>query len=352
MRPPLLAGLVLGLLSLSLLGAKVESVQADAQTERNTLSNRAEKIRGMTVSCRRWGPGEWDSPAYAKCLDELKGLGVNWVSIHPYARIGGDGSVRYRPGQQDASSANVPVPYAQDRGVKTFLKPHLAYWGSPFSWRGVIRFDENPEALERFFTEYEAWIVHMAKLAQETGAEAFCVGTELQGTVHHQARWRQIIAKVRAVYDGPITYAANWDVYQDVPFWDALDAVGIQAYFPLTEAGGPTDDAALQAGWARVMAEVSTYSAEVGKPVVFTEVGYARAPQAATRPWESYGRGEGDSRDLQTRCLTLALRAIENEPAVVGSYLWKWFPDINPQESEFQLRNEACIAAIRGVWGQ
>ena len=130
------------------------------------------------------------------------------------------------------------------------IKPHLAYWGSPFGWRGEIEFDSDEE-WQRFFGTYESWITHVAQLCRN--ADAFVVGTELDRTVQQERRWRQIIEAVREKIEAPLTYSASWNRYEEVPFWDALDVIGIQAYFPLVdherlpsqreldEAWGPTD---------------------------------------------------------------------------------------------------------------
>ena len=54
----------------------------------------------------------------------------------------------------------------------------------------------------------------------------------------------------RAVYKGKLTYAANWDgEFEEVAFWDALDVIGVQAYFPLTEERVPSVTKLTQA-WA------------------------------------------------------------------------------------------------------
>ena len=76
----------------------------------------------------------------------------------------------------------------------------------------------------------------MGNDAQAQGVELMCVGTELTSSVRYEARWREVIARVRSVYEGPLTYAANWhDEYLDIKFWDALDYAGLDPYFPLSD---------------------------------------------------------------------------------------------------------------------
>ena len=220
-----------------------------------------------------------------------------------------------------------PIEEAHRRGLKILVKPHLSYWGR-YEWRGDIVY-ETDEECNRFFESYTEWIVQIAAFSRD--ADAFAVGTELGGTVHHEERWRQIIAQVRKQFGGPITYAANWDRYQDVGFWDAVDWIGVQAYFPVLDegavpAGEIPSQAQLDRGWARIMENVRSFGNRLGRPVVFTEVGYNNAANAPYEPWD-YRTGGGPHTELiQQRCMAAALGAIAAEPAVHGAFLWKWFP--------------------------
>ena len=307
----------------------------------------------MTIGCFRWGPGEWDGPHMPGTLDELRALGVNWVSLPPYASVFPDG--RVDPSVGTDASVTVPVAWAKARGMKVFLKPHLGYWRSRvFSWRGDVAF-EDPAALDRFFAGYTRWIVHQASLAESSGVDLFCVGLEYAQLERHEARWRAVIAAVRAVYAGPVTYAANWDRVDEVGFWDALDAVGVQAYFPLV-AGGTREpsDAQLRAGWARVRATLRGLEARTGRPVVLAELGYPRSTNAAVEPWswapDRSGSAEAGAR-LKARCLAVALESVAAEPAVSGVFLWKWFPTPRRLDTEFHLQNPLMSAVIASAWG-
>jgi len=305
-------------------------------------------MRGVVVSCYRWGPGEWDGPGMEPLLNELVGLGVNAMQIHPYARIGKDGSVGYQPGPVTPATLK-PLGWANDRGMTTFLKPHLAYWGSGFAWRGLITFDTEAK-WQRFFRDYEAFIVHQAELAQQADADVFAVGTELHQTLHREADWRRVVAAVRAVYDGKLTYAANWDEQGDVPFWDALDLVGIQFYYPLSEVLPPSDDD-LRAGWAKWLAELDAFSRQHGKPILLTELGYAESEEAALRPWSDAQIGDPDAgAALKLRCMRIALDALEADPLIEGVFLWKWFPGDRDHRDEFVLQYDAMRDLIRDAW--
>lgn len=298
----------------------------------------AAPVRGITVSTPTYGP-EWGSPAMDRSLDTLAALGVNWISYHPYARIHADGRVEAR---LEGDWITHPIEAAHARGIQVMVKPHLAYWGSGFAWRGEIAF-KDAEAEARFFREYTAWVEQLARLT--AGADAFAVGTELQGTIRNEAAWREVIARVRAVHPGPLTYAANWDEVDRVPFWDALDCIGVQAYYPIVRSG-PITDEAIDRGWEQVFRGLRPLASRLGKPVVFTELGYDASPTTLAEPWSS-GRG-GES--IQEQALRGALRAIDREPVVVGAFLWKWFPG-DLAHGDFRLSEPRLRRVIQEVWG-
>ncbi len=298
-------------------------------------------VRGMTISCPTSG-WEWGTNDTVDAMKELRAMGVNWVTIHPYAGIKADGTVT-----SDFDPANPPewltrpIAEAHRLDMQILIKPHLAHWGSPFDWRGDIAFD-TPEQWERFFETYDKWIVDVAKVSKD--ADAFVVGTELDKTIVYDKAWRRIITDVRAVYGGHLTYGANWDAYQRVTFWDALDTIGIQAYFPLvSDEDQPPTDEAIRRGWARIVLDLREIHSKTGKPIVFTELGYARNPKAAHRPWEhrDIPKGEG----TQIACLRTAFKVIETEEAIVGAFLWKWFPG-QPEPRNFSMETPAMRALI------
>jgi hypothetical protein len=83
---------------------------------------------------------------------------------------------------------------------------------------------------------------------------------------------------------------------------------------------------------------------------VFTELGYNQSHQAAARPWDSHSDEEDAAAELQARCLRVALELIEEEPRVIGAFLWKWFPEPHPVGRNFQLAVPHMLEVIRSVW--
>ena len=306
-------------------------------------------VRGMTVSCP--GAGRiWGSDLMVETLRDLQGLGVNWITIHPYAAIRADGTVGgggLARMYDTPSWLTRPIEEAHRLGMKIMIKPHIAYWGSPFEWRGAIGFDTE-EQWQRFFATYEKWITLVARLTRE--ADAFAIGTELDRTVHREGEWRRIVRAVRESTRAPLTYSAGWDAYERVPFWDALDAIGIQAYFPLVESEGLPSQAELDRAWAGLIDRLEAYSARHRRNIVLGELGYNDSSEAARRPW-AYRRGGANAEEIQRRCLTAALRAIKGSDSVTGAFLWKWFPGDSNRRGNFLKSTPTMRAVIADFWG-
>ncbi len=283
------------------------------------------QVHGMTISCHGSGRS-WGSDDMVKSMVKLRSMGVNWIAIHPYAGINPNGTVGGSPRRsrmyQDTTWLTRPIEEAHKLGLKIMIKPHIAYWGSPFSWRGEIAF-ETQEQWDRFFETYKQWITLVAELSKD--ADAFVVGTELGKTVHHEKQWREIISAVKQEFDGPLTYCANWDRYEQVPFWDALDVIALQSYFPLVNHTELPTSEELDGSWVKLIARLERFGKKHDRKILLGELGYNRSSQAALRPWESKQGGE-QAEETQRRCLASALPAIDSSDWVVGAFLWKWFP--------------------------
>jgi hypothetical protein len=307
----------------------------------------ADFFKGVTVSCQTWGV-EWQTPEMAATLDELKSLGANSVAIHPYAQIHNDGRVTFRK-IDNHKHVTVPLDWARERGMSVMLVPHIAYWGSRFSWRGEINF-ERAEEWERFFSDYEAWIVEMARVAEEHHATILCIGLEFTYAQKFEERWRKIIAAVRKIYHGKLTYGANWGEYADVKFWDALDYIGVLAYFPLTKTVDPSV-AEISEGWEKRCVELETFSRRHGgKQFLFTEIGYNENARAAAEPW-AFTTGGEHAMEIQKRCIDAALSLTGKHSFLAGMFWWKWFPDLpNDEKEDYCLQTPPIKALIAKHW--
>ncbi len=222
--------------------------------------------------------------------------------------------------------------FAKKLGIKTLLKPHI--WLNQRSgnkWRSDISMDNNSD-WQTWFESYKKFILHYAKLAEKNKIEALSIGTELYATIKNKPDdWRQIIVEIRKIYHGQLTYSANWyEEFEEVEFWDDLDFIGIQGYFPLSKKNNPSVDE-LKNGWRTDLRDIERIQQRFQKPVIFTEIGYRSTADAAIKPWEWMRSTETpNTTELQTQanCYEAFLQVFWEKEWFAGAYFWKWFPEV------------------------
>lgn len=256
-------------------------------------------------------------------INVLKETGHNAISIVPTHYMENNSSVSISPHPQKTNiDADVEtlIQLAKANGLKVFLKPHVDVLDG--TWRGEI----NPTNIDEWFNNYTAFIVNYAKIAQRNGVDCLIIGTEfktLQGT-EYRDQWLKVISEIEKVYSDFLTYSANWDDYWKVSFWDKLDFIGIDAYFPLSDEENPTLDELVQ-GWGKWQSQLADFSQKTGKSVVFTELGYRSIDYAAREPWE-YQKVRPVNEGLQKRCFEATLTAFGDKEWFGGFLIWDWSP--------------------------
>ncbi|WP_299407482.1 hypothetical protein [Acaryochloris sp. IP29b_bin.148] len=167
------------------------------------------------------------------------------------------------------------------------------------------RFASLEAFLEQRLQAWQTWAKQVSYLDSEATAVVCCrqnrdrsaaianINRRRQRLDHH---WRQLIQQTRQVYRGKLTYAANFDQYQSIGFWDALDFIGVNAYFPLRSQPYSQNQRQLQqaltTGWHQVLSDIETFrqaQSITDKPVIFTELGYTRWEQNTLAPWSYSG---------------------------------------------------------------
>lgn len=261
----------------------------------------------------------------ARSLDSLSYLQINALAIVPYSYMPSPHRIDRLPIVRQAGSENDEAVLfshfqAQQRGWSTLMKPQIWLRNS---WPGDIEFDSNAE-WNRFFDEYEKWIRHYALLAEMYEFDALCIGTELvQTTLQHEAKWRALIQRIRGLYSGPLTYAANWGAeFEQLPFWELFDVIGLNGYYPMAETATATDSTLL-AGARRIMEKAETIARAAEKPIWFTEIGYRSVQSPWQHPHAEPGDRDASAAD-QARAYAAFLQAVEETPEVMGFFWWKW----------------------------
>ncbi len=104
--------------------------------------------------------------------------------------------------------------------------------------------------------------------------------------------WKDIIKQTRKNYSGKLIYAANFDQFKEVNFWDNLDKIGINAYFTLRNGKEENIEQALTNGWRNVFSDIKKFRDGKNlnnKKIIFTELGYTFKEGSTIAPWASTG---------------------------------------------------------------
>ncbi len=301
----------------------------------------SEKINGVNfVAPPKAITREW--------TDDLKSINCNWVALVPYAFTKADSpNVIYNYDRQywGESSAGIKenTKQAHQAGLKVMLKPHV--W-SQNGWIGNFNLKSDTE-WQKWETDYRNYMLALTQIAIDENIEMICLGTEYRTAVKKRPDfWRKLIKEVRKVYKGKLTYCANWDDYKDVPFWEDLDFIGISAYFPLSDSKNPNVNELLKF-WKPIKKDLTAFSSEKGKPILFTEYGYRSMDQPAWRSWEKENQQAPINNQAQANAYDALYQTFWKEEWFAGGFAWKWYssfrrmdPKLNhdwtPQNKEAQ----------------
>jgi len=310
------------------------------------------RMKGMSMAT--WTAGACQEGESDQAVAELVSLGVSDIAVVPtwYQASLHSTDIYPTPGltMTDEDVRHL-ITHAHNLGFQVMLKPHL----DPVEggWRGDIC-SFNEEDWQDWMNSYRNMINHYADLAAELNVALFCIGTELKKTSERTADWLSIIEGVSKRFFGEITYGANWDEYTAISFWNALNYIGIDAYFPLTENNYcPTVDQ-LKAGWTEPLHALHDFSMQYGLPVLFTEIGYCSYDGTNTKPYTWETTTVVDLQE-QADCYRAAYEVLWNAPWFAGFYWWNWDPNIShggPYDPHYSPRNKPASEIIRSYYAR
>lgn len=294
------------------------------------------------------GDRGYGSAASGRSLDALKRLGVDWISVTPFGfqRDSAASTFGWESIDESDERLGAVTLQAHARGIRVMLKPHI--WLRPPAWPGSI----EPADWAQWFQVYARFLSHYATLAQQQHMDALCIGNELAKTTSHEGEWRALIAIARHEYSGPLTYGAEMEEVFSVPFWDALDFIGVSGYYPLAPSRSP-DRATLVAEWRPVLARLAALAKRTERRIVFTEVGYRSADFGTWKQWE-ITRSAPSNPSLQAAAYEAFFEAVWPEPWCGGAYFWKWFSYLGhstPDGNEWELENKPAQDVLARHYG-
>jgi len=288
--------------------------------------------------------GNYDTDTSSLELQKMRSAGGNTVQLLVFAYI-------YR---LDAPEIAVQADHwdpilrggvirAKAAGLRTMIK--LQMWGPGFSdgkFAADIRMT-NDSNWRAFMANYRRYVLHYARLAADTDSDILCIGTEMAQASRSAITagdWRALAEEIRSIYSGPLTYAAHPTEVEELQFWDSLDYIGINGYYPSSKL-----PAALE--------KLEHLSARWNRPVIFTEAGFASSAYALTEPWRAgpYKAPRDSVRlDLQAEGWERLLTELWRRNFIWGVYVWKWHPNRTwggPANADHTPQGKPALNVIR-----
>ncbi len=289
-------------------------------------------------------------PIGMETMNELANEHANWIALMPYAFCKKDDPVVHFSNNHQWWGERKDgiigcIQLARQKQIKVMLKPHL--WISNGAYTGHLKMSSD-SSWKKWEDSYLSYILHFALLADSMQVELFCLGTELGTPVNERPGfWSSLIDTVKKVYHGKLTYAANWDDYAQFPCWNKLDYIGIDGYFPLTNAVTPNANEIMQA-WKKHTDKLERFSEKNGKPVLFTEYGYRNADNCAAEPWKEDSQSVND--EGQANAYAGFYNNFSNRKWFKGGFVWKWHcSDTHKRQSgvDFTPQGKPALNVIR-----
>jgi hypothetical protein len=311
-----------------------------------TVSERSGAVQQGGVVLPTWKTHGYDGTTTTQAISDIAGLGATWIQFTPTWKMATatSSSIDVAWSVTDAGLL-AAIDLAHSKGLKILLKPHV----DPQD--GTNRWEINPSDRAAWFKSYQSMITHYATIAQQKGVDEFSVGCELatmSGSTDRSA-WLTIINAIKAIYSGPRVYAATIVEYPNVSFWDQLNFIGIDAYFPLSTTP-TTDISALEAAWIPIRDRMSAFVVEVGRPILFTEAGYPSLAGAAVEPWNNK-YSSTPSQPEQAAGYEALLATFSGQPWWAGAFWWSWWTDNRVYDPlDHAIGGKLAESVLRNWW--
>lgn len=204
------------------------------------------------------------------------------------------------------------IKYCKKIGLRVALKPTANCKNG--TWRAYINFFDKDVKCEpkwrNWFKSYTDFQLHYAKIAEETGCEMFIAGCEMVMAERREEEWRKLIADIRLVYRGLVSY--NTDKYQEenISWWDCLDVISSSGYYPIND-------------WEEELNRIENVVKKFNKPFFFAEAGCMSTKGSSNRPNDWTIEGE-IALDEQADWYEAMFKACLKRDWVLGFAMWDW----------------------------
>ncbi len=315
------------------------------------------------------------TPLNAQILNEVQKTAANWVVLTPTWSY-----TRSNPPVIEPVAGRDPlwldstetISQTLHRGLNVALFPTPQFPGDPDTWWADAQRD-FPWWVS-WFERYRNFLLNHADLAAQTGAQSLIIGGDwispaLPGGVladgtpsgvpaDAETRWRNLIAEIRARYNGKLLWALSYSQAQGnpPPFLDAIDGLYVQFSPPLSTSTEPAVDE-LYFEAARLLDEgILPLQTQTGLPVILAAA-YPAADGSATAclqlpgqekclDWQALSRPHADiaevAIDLQEQAdiYSALLRAVNERPWITGFVSRGYYPPAMLQDKSLSVHGK------------
>ncbi len=246
------------------------------------------------------------------------------------------------------------IQAAHENGLRVFLKPQIGGSVDPSVYMDMSNLDQGTYWVA-WFESYAGFILHYAEMARDYDVDLFGVGSELHGVAHFTDEWRHVIAEVREVYPGALTYAAtSYEIDVDtVQFWDDLDYIGVDVYWPLSDAQHPTVDELVE-GWSEHVALLDRLYETWQKPIIFAEIGFRSAEGNTADPVAAWNPAELVDLETQANAYESVFQVFAEKPWWQGVYWFGWIANHlqgGPYDTGWTAQAKPAEDVVRSHYG-
>lgn len=218
---------------------------------------------------------------------------------------------------------------ARALGFHVFIVPLLDV-NVQGAWSASIQFSNLVDEQQWFDNFWQALQPYMVA-AHIGGADQVAIGTEEVWLQQYAPAsfWDTLIARVRSVFPGIITYDMNWSsLGGSMPTWFSnpdLGLVGVSEYIPMIDTREHVAPADMIPLWRdRVKAQLDALAIQIKKPVILSEIGYRNSADALYHPWYPDSTVSPPDPAEQAAACDAALINVIPDPHIVGVFFWGW----------------------------
>lgn len=307
-----------------------------------------------------------------KDVEEIAKLNVPWVCVmvnvvqehffdtHVYADFD------YTPSDFEIEGI---IRAFRQRGIKVMLKlinitldsfPHCNIMTNQPPIPPTPENGKYYDDMAEWFKEFGYAVVHYAELMERVEGELFCMSGELLPTQVRGSEWRDIIRRVRQVYNGGLTYECSLIEELGIieeDWFELFDVIAVSKYPSASDKPDPSVKYMIDYIRKNSLPSIKKIHERIGRPLFFAECGCRSVPigHSVEGGWKAELPYNPQA---QADYLDALMTVFSAEPWWRGLLWWKWDEQQNrPQfhidpagDTGFEMRNKPEICEAVKKW--